>query len=291
MSNVVGVIGTGAMGGAIARRLLEQGFPLVVFDRNRSAMAPLEALGAGLASDPLDVANSADIVLASLPSPQASLDVAESIAACRRRFIYIETSTIGRETIRRISKLLDSPTISVLDAPVSGGVFAAADGALTVFLSGPQAAMDGAREMLGAISGKVFHLGRQVGASQLCKIINNAVAMAGMVAACEGLAVGARAGIPAETMLDVFNSGSASSWATLKFLPNTLLAGKPAGPISITAKDTGLYLAEAESIGAATPVTADLHERLKQIIAYGDPQRDTTGIHAYFVDIANDRGS
>lgn len=286
MSDIIGVIGTGTMGGAIARRLLARGFHLLVHDSRQSAMEPLQALGASLASDVAAVAEAADIIIASLPSPEISIEVARQVATGRRVRTYIETSTIGREAIQRVASQL-GPSISVLDAPVSGGAFAAAEGTLAMFVAGPSGAIATSKHVLDALASKVFDLGDDVGKGQLCKIINNGVGMAGMVAACEGLAFARRAGIPAQMMLDVFNSGSAANWATLKFLPNTLLAGKPAGPIAITSKDTGLYLAEAASLGAATPVTSSLHDRLEEIVAHGDPQRDTTAIYSYFIEIAD----
>jgi 3-hydroxyisobutyrate dehydrogenase-like beta-hydroxyacid dehydrogenase len=88
-------------------------------------------------------------------------------------------------------------------------------------------------------------------------------------------------------MLDILNSGSGSNWATRQMLPNTLLAGRPAGPISITVKDLGFYLAEAEMLGAALPVSRDLMARLQSIVAQGDAQRDSTALFSYFAELAN----
>jgi 3-hydroxyisobutyrate dehydrogenase-like beta-hydroxyacid dehydrogenase len=137
------------------------------------------------------------------------------------------------------------------------------------------------------LSSTAFELGAEAGRAQLCKVINNGVGIAGLVAACEGLALAQKAGIDLQLMLDILNSGSGSNWATRQMLPNTLLTGRPSGPIYITAKDMGFYLAEAESVGGAVPVARDLTARLRRIVAAGDPRRDTTALFSYFLELAH----
>jgi 3-hydroxyisobutyrate dehydrogenase-like beta-hydroxyacid dehydrogenase len=287
MAERIGIVGTGVMGGAMARRLLACGFDLAVFDVNCQAMAALADLGAVLASGPRAVAERSDIVLCSLPSAEISVAVAQDIAGTQGLKVYVETSTIGRGAIAQISELLAASGIMTVDAPVSGGSFAIAEGKLTAFLAGPAAAIALAKPLIDALSSTVFDLGADVGRAQLCKIINNGVGLAGLVAACEGLALAQRAGIGMPLMLDILNSGSGSNWATRQMLPNTLLAGRPSGPISITVKDLGFYLAEAETLGGALPVSRDLMARLQSIVAQGDPQRDTTALFSYFVELTD----
>jgi 3-hydroxyisobutyrate dehydrogenase len=287
MSAAIGIIGTGVMGGAMARRLLACGFQVAVFDANFQAMAGLQDLGAVLELGPRKVADRSDIVLCSLPSPEISIAVAREVAGAERVKVYVETSTIGRGAITEISDLLARTGIMTIDAPVSGGSFAIAEGKLTAFLAGPAAAIARAKPLITALSSTVFELGTEVGRAQLCKVINNGVGMAGLVAACEGLALAQKAGIDLQLMLDILNSGSGSNWATRQMLPNTLLAGRPSGPIYITAKDMGFYLAEADMVGGAVPVARDLTARLRSIVAAGDPQRDTPALFSYSVELAN----
>jgi 3-hydroxyisobutyrate dehydrogenase-like beta-hydroxyacid dehydrogenase len=282
----IGVIGTGVMGGAMARRLLACGFDVAVFDANFKAMAGLADLGAVLEPGPRNVADRSDLILCSLPSADISIGVAQAVAGAEGVKVYMETSTIGRGAIVEISDLLGRSGIMTIDAPVSGGSFAIAEGKLTAFLAGPAAAIALARPLIDALSSTVFELGAEVGRAQLCKVINNGVGLAGLIAACEGLALAQRAGIGMELMLDILNSGSGSNWATRQMLPNTLLAGRPSGPISITVKDLGFYLSEAEMVGGAVPVARDLMARLQRIVAEGDPQRDTTALFSYFVELA-----
>jgi 3-hydroxyisobutyrate dehydrogenase len=287
MSERIGIIGTGVMGGAMARRLLACGFDVAVFDANFQAMAGLADLGAVVESGPRKVADCSDIVLCSLPSAEISIGVAQAVAGAARVKVYVETSTIGSAAIAEISDLLAGSGIMTIDAPVSGGSFGIAEGKLTAFLAGPAAAITRAKPLIDALSSTVFELGAEVGRAQLCKVINNGVGLAGLIAACEGLALAQRAGIGIQLMLDILNSGSGSNWATRQMLPNTLLAGRASGPISITVKDLGLYLSAAEMIGGAVPVSRDLMARLQSIVAQGDPQRDTAALFSYFVELAN----
>ena len=128
MADRVGIVGTGVMGGAMARRLLACGFDLAVFDANFQAMAGLADLGAVLASGPRAVAERSDIVLCSLPSADISIGVAREVAGAEGLKVYVETSTIGKGAIARISELLAASGIMTVDAPVSGGSFAIAEG-------------------------------------------------------------------------------------------------------------------------------------------------------------------
>ena len=287
MSEAIGIIGTGVMGSAMARRLLARGFDVAVFDAKVEAMAGLEALGAEVTPSPRKLADHSDIILCSLPCAEISVAVAREVAGAERVKLYIETSTIGSSAIIQISYLLARCGIMTLDGPVSGGSFAIADGKLTAFLSGPAEAIARARPLMEVLASTLFELGAEVGRAQLCKVINNGVGMAGLVAACEGLAFAQRAGIDLKMMLDILNAGSGSNWATRQMLPNTLLAGRPSGPIAITAKDMGFYLSEAAMVGGAVPVARDLTARLRSIVADGDPQRDTTTLFSYFVELAN----
>jgi 3-hydroxyisobutyrate dehydrogenase-like beta-hydroxyacid dehydrogenase len=286
VADKIGVIGTGVMGGAMARRLLAWGFEVFVFDANIQAMTGLADLGAVLESGPRKVADRSDIVLCPLPSAEISIRVAQEVAGAESAKVYVETSTIGRAAMTEISELLARSGTMTIDAPVSGGSFAIAEGKLTAFMAGPAAAIARAKPLIDAFSSTVFELGAEVGRAQLCKVINNGVGMAGLVAACEGLALAQKAGIGMKLMLDILNAGSGSNWATRQMLPNTLLAGRPSGPISITVKDLGFYLSEAGTVGGAVPVARDLMARLESIVGAGDPQRDTTALFSYFVELA-----
>src|SRR5258706_3044424 len=137
MADRVGVSGTGVMGGAMARRLIACGFDVAVFDVNFQAMSPLADLGAVLESGPRAIADCSDIIVCSLPSAEISIGVAEAVAGTERLRVYMETSTIGRGAITRISELLAPSGIMTVDAPVSGGSFSLSAGKITAFVTAP----------------------------------------------------------------------------------------------------------------------------------------------------------
>ena len=138
----IGFIGLGKMGFPMARRLIEAGHQLTVFDTRKEAVDKLVALGAQAASSPKDVADRVETVMASLPSLQASLDVATGTGGViegKRVKRFIDLSTVGSQMAVQIHGLLAKSNIVQIDSPVSGGVGGAEKGTLAVMVSGPRA--------------------------------------------------------------------------------------------------------------------------------------------------------
>src|SRR5262245_3799237 len=138
----IGFIGLGNMGFPMARRLIEAGHQLIVYDTQKAAMDRLVALGARPGASVKHIADEDESVMASLPSLQASLDVATGpggvIEGTKvRRFI--DLSTVGSQMAVRIHGLLAKKNIVQIDSPVSGGVGGAEKGTLAVMVSGPRA--------------------------------------------------------------------------------------------------------------------------------------------------------
>src|SRR5712671_4763641 len=171
----IGFIGLGKMGFPMARRLIEAKHQLVVFDQRNEAVDKLVALGAKAASSPKDVADRTETVLASLPSLQASLDVATGsggVIEGARVKRFVDLSTVGSQMAVRIHDLLGKRSIVQLDSPVSGGVGGAEKGTLAVMVSGPRAEFETVRSALEVI-GKVFFIGEKPGSGQTMKLANN----------------------------------------------------------------------------------------------------------------------
>src|SRR6201981_2593528 len=138
----IGFIGLGKMGFPMARRLIEANHQLFVFDQRKEAVEGLVALGARAASSPKDVADRAETVMASLPSLQASLEVAtgtDGVIEGKRVRRFVDLSTVGSQMAVRIHDLLAKRDLVQLDSPVSGGVGGAQKGTLAVMVSGPRA--------------------------------------------------------------------------------------------------------------------------------------------------------
>jgi len=265
----IGFIGLGKMGFPMARRLIEAGHKLVVFDQRKEAVDLLVALGAEAASSPKDVADRAETVLASLPSLQASLEVAtgkDGVIDGKLIKRFVDLSTVGSHMAVRIHDLLAKRDIVQLDSPVSGGVGGAEKGTLAVMVSGPRADFDTVKPAL-AVIGKVFFIGEKPGSAQTMKLANNFLSATAMVATSEAVVMGVKSGLDPAVMIDVINAGSGLNTASRdKFprsvLPRTFDFGFATG---LMVKDVRLCLEEMKSLGLSMEV-AEAVGRLWEVV-------------------------
>ena len=223
----IGFIGLGKMGFPMARRLIEAGHKLTVFDTQKAAVDRLVALGAKAGASPQDIADEVETVMASLPSLQASLDVATGkggVIDGKRVKRFIDLSTIGSQMAVKIHDLLKARNIVQLDSPVSGGVGGAEKGTLAVMVSGPKADFEIVKSALGVI-GKVFFIGEKPGSAQTMKLANNFLSATAMAASSEAIAMGVKAGLDPAIMVDVINAGSGQNTATTQKFPRSILTG------------------------------------------------------------------
>jgi 3-hydroxyisobutyrate dehydrogenase-like beta-hydroxyacid dehydrogenase len=221
----IGFIGLGNMGGPMARRLIEAGHKLVVYDTRNDAVAPLVALGAQVASSPADVADRVETVMASLPSLLISKKVAldeGGVIHGKRIKRLVDLSTTGSSVAAEIFAELAKKNIVQIDSPVSGGVGGATKGTLAVMVSGPQADIDLVKDAL-AVFGRVFVIGRKPGMAQTMKLANNFLSATAMAATSEAVAMGVKAGLDAAVMIDVINAGSGRNTASEGKFPQTIL--------------------------------------------------------------------
>lgn len=221
----IGFIGLGKMGEPMARRLIEAGHALTVFDTRNDAVAPLVALGARLASSPQDLADRVETVMASLPSLKISEQVAlgeGGVIHGKRVRRYIDLSTTGAPTAAKICAELAKKNIVQIDSPVSGGVGGATKGTLAVMVSGPQADIDAVKDAL-AVFGRVFVIGHKPGMAQTMKVANNFLSATAMAATAEAVAMGVKAGLDPAVMIDVINAGSGRTTASDGKFPQAIL--------------------------------------------------------------------
>jgi 3-hydroxyisobutyrate dehydrogenase-like beta-hydroxyacid dehydrogenase len=209
----IGFIGLGHMGFPMARRLIDAGYDVVAFDTRGEALDRLVALGAHSAASPHEVADGAETVLASLPSPSAALDVATGVAAGSRVQRYVDLSTIGSATAVQIHGVLAERNIVAIDSPVSGGVGGAEKGTLAMMVSAPRPDFDVLQPVLETL-GRPMHVGEQPGAAQTMKLVNNILAATVLVATSEVVVMGAKSGLDPSVMIDVLNAGSGATSAS-----------------------------------------------------------------------------
>jgi 3-hydroxyisobutyrate dehydrogenase-like beta-hydroxyacid dehydrogenase len=273
----IGFIGLGHMGFPIARRLVQAGYTVIAFDTRAEVVDALVARGARAASSARDVADAAATVMASLPSPQASLDVAASVSEGSRIKRFVDFSTVGRTTAIEVHDLLVPRGIVAIDSPVSGGVSGAEKGTLAVMVSAPRADFDVLTPVYEAI-GRPFYLGDKPGSAQTMKLVNNLLAATGLIATCEAVAMGVKAGLDAAVMIDVLNAGSGGTNASRdKFprsiLPRTFDYGFATG---LMVKDVRLYLDEAKALGVSMEVAEAVARLWEVVIDELGPESDFT---------------
>jgi len=265
----IGFIGLGKMGFPMARRLIEANNRLFVFDQREEAVDRLVALGARAASSPKDVADRAETVMASLPSLQASLEVAtgaDGVIEGKRVRRFVDLSTVGSQMAVQICDLLAKRKLVQLDSPVSGGVGGAEKGTLAVMVSGPRADFEAVRPALEVI-GKVFFIGEKPGSAQTMKLANNLLSATALVATSEAVVMGVKAGLDPAVMIDVINAGSGMNTASRDKCPRSILPrsfdfGFATG---LMVKDVRLCLDEAKSLGLSMEV-AEAVGRLWEVV-------------------------
>jgi 3-hydroxyisobutyrate dehydrogenase-like beta-hydroxyacid dehydrogenase len=254
----IGFIGLGKMGFPMARRLIEAGHRLIAYDTRSEAIEALVARGAAAAASPKDVADRAETVMASLPSLQASLDVAageNGVIEGRLVKRFVDLSTVGSRMAVRIHDLLAKRSIVQIDSPVSGGVAGAEKGTLAVMVSGPRDEYCSVKPVLDVI-GKVFFISEQPGAGQTMKLANNFLSATAMVATSEAIVMGVKAGLDPKVMIEVINAGSGMNTASRDKFPRAVLPrsfdfGFATG---LMVKDVRLCLEEMKTLGLSLEV-------------------------------------
>ncbi|GEC55356.1 3-hydroxyisobutyrate dehydrogenase-like beta-hydroxyacid dehydrogenase [Bradyrhizobium japonicum] len=276
----IGFIGLGKMGLPMARRLIEAGHKLTVFDTSKDALDRLVALGAVAATSPKDIADRVETVMASLPSLQASLEVATGAGGViegTRVKRFIDLSTVGSQMAVKIHDLLAKKNIVQIDSPVSGGVSGAEKGTLAVMVSGPRADFELVKSALDVI-GKVFFIGTKPGSGQTMKLANNFLSATAMVATSEAVVMGVKSGLDPAVMIDVINAGSGLNTASRDKFPRSVLPrsfdfGFATG---LMVKDVRLAVEEMRSLGLSMEVAEAVGRLWEVIIRDEGPDSDFT---------------
>ena len=210
----IGFIGLGGIGKPMAINIAKAGFDLTVTDLREQPLKELMQCGARTAGSPREVAEGADIVLASLPSNSVSEQVALGsdgvLAGAKSGDIYIELSTISPEIVHGISREALEKGVTVLDAPVSGGLDQRRDGTLAIMVGGDGKTLARAMPVLKAFGDKIFHAGEN-GAGASVKLVNNMLAGINMIATMEALVLGVKAGLSVKTLKEVISASSGSN--------------------------------------------------------------------------------
>ncbi len=271
----LGFVGLGRMGLPMVIRLLEAGHTVHVYDPVSQAVEIAVQRGAKAAASAVAVADAADIVLASLPTPDIVQKVVlgeGGLSSGKRVRTIIDLSTTGPRTAMAISaSLAELGPFSFVDSPVSGGVTGAEKGTLALMVSCQKPVFEAIEPVLKNF-GKLFFVGEKPGLGQTLKLVNNLLAAAALAVTSEGMVMGVKAGLDPQIMLDVINVSSGRNSATQdKFpravLPRTFDFGFTTG---LSFKDVRLCVEEAEAMGIPMVVGSSVRQFLSMTNAtYG----------------------
>jgi 3-hydroxyisobutyrate dehydrogenase-like beta-hydroxyacid dehydrogenase len=282
MDRRIGFAGIGLMGSRMARNLLEKGFPLTVWNRTIARCEPLWAAGAGVAHSPRELAEASDVVVACLSDPAAVEAVmfgADGILeSARPGFRYIEASTISPGLARRVAAALREKGADALEAPMTGSRDGAEKGTLLFMTGGANEVREELTPVLMAMGRHAIHCG-DTGQASVMKLIGNTMISFMLEGLCEGLVLGRKAGLAAETILEVFMaSGFASPYFPFKGGAMARRDFEPHFSIDLLVKDQTLMLAEASAHGVSMPGLAAIREVCQAARAQGYGAEDIAAV-------------
>ena len=293
MADTVGFIGLGIMGSPMARNLMRAGHRLVVHNRSPEKAGALAEEGAALAASPREAAETSDVIITMLPdSPDVEAVVAGPdgvLEGIRPGSLLVDMSTISPGVTRVLAERLAARGASMLDAPVSGGDVGAINGTLTIMVGGDARDFARAQPLFDAMGKNVVHVGA-IGAGQVTKAANQVVVALVIAAVAEGLTLGARGGVPPETILDVLGTGLAGN-RVMELKREKLLSHvfKPGFRAELHLKDLGIALAEGHESGAALPVTTLVRTLFARMRERGWGGEDHSGLLKVIEDLSDQR--
>jgi 3-hydroxyisobutyrate dehydrogenase-like beta-hydroxyacid dehydrogenase len=255
MAGVVGVVGLGIMGGAIARNLATAGWEVVGFDVDAERRREAEAAGVAIAESGAAVAARAPTIIMSLPSAKAAIAVAGELAGAAEKRVVVETSTLALDDKAEIRRILEAAGHTVLDCPLSGTGAQAQTGDLVVFASGDSAAIASLMPMFAGFSREAHDLGAFGNGSRM-KFVANLLVAINNVASAEAMVLAEKAGLDLEQVVKLVGAGAAQSrifdlrapmMAADHYLPATMR-------LSTWQKDMAVIGAFASALGSPTPL-------------------------------------
>lgn len=259
----IAFIGLGNMGGGMAANLVKVGHDVGAFDLSEPALAAAREAGCSTFPTAREACAEAEAVVSMLPNGAIVKAVYwdEVIGHAPEGAILLDCSTIDVATAREVIEVTEAHGYQMVDAPVSGGIAAAAGGTLTFMVGGSDAAFARAQPILQAMGKAVIHAGGP-GTGQAAKICNNMLLAIHMIGTCEAFAMAEKLGLDPQTFFDISSVSSGQNWSMTSYCPvpgvgpitpadNGYQGGFAAG---LMLKDLKLAMEAAQSAGAKTPL-------------------------------------
>ncbi|MEM9670919.1 MAG: 3-hydroxyisobutyrate dehydrogenase [Pseudomonadota bacterium] len=281
----IGMIGLGNMGSGMCANLLKAGHNVRAFDLNPDAVTKAEKFGALGTSSASAALAGVDVVVTMLPTGQHVLEVyfgdSGAVHLAAKNALLIDCSTISVEEARQASSFAESAGFTMVDAPVSGGVEAAASGTLTFMVGGNEDGFDRARPILEAMGKTAIHAGA-AGNGQAAKIANNMLLGISMIATCEAFNLAEKLGLDAQTFFEISSNASGQNWSMTSYCPapgpvSTSPSNneyEPGFAVDMMLKDLKLAADAAETTDAHTAFGALAKATYEELSKAGYGQKD-----------------
>jgi len=291
----IGFIGLGNMGEPMATNLVKAGFDLIGFDLIEEAKKKAERNGIQIAEDAVSATENVDALISMLPASKQveSLYLGEDglLSKLDKTVLIIDCSTIAPDSAIKVANQAKGLDLSMVDAPVSGGVVGAQESTLTFIVGGAENNVERARPLLEKMGSNIFHAGSN-GAGQVAKVCNNMLLAIHMCGTAEAIALGVKNGLDASVLSEIMRKSSGGNWSLEVYNPYPgVMTTAPASRNyeggflnKLMAKDLGLAKEASESSNAETPM-GDLARKLYQdLINQGYEDLDFSSIQKKYLD-------
>jgi len=283
----IAFIGLGHMGGGMAPNLVKAGHAVAAFDLSDEALDAAVDAGCDRAGSTEEAVEKAEAVITMLPAARHVLEVYRNhvFGSAGEGALLIDCSTIDVESARTVEEEAAGKGFEMVDAPVSGGIAAAAGGTLTFMVGGSDKAFERAKPILEPMAKAVIHAGGP-GAGQAAKICNNMILGATMIATCEAFVLAQKLGLDPQVFFDISSKASGQSWSMTSYCPVPGVGPEtPADrdyeggfAAALMLKDLKLAAEAAEQAGAWTPMGAEAEELYARFVGEGGGNKDFSGI-------------
>jgi 3-hydroxyisobutyrate dehydrogenase len=283
----IAFIGLGHMGGGMAPNLAKAGHEVRAFDLVAEAVKHAVEGGCSAAASTAEAVKDADVVITMLPASKHVRAVFHDDVAPNAKpgTLLIDCSTIDVASAREVGEAMTAQGFDFVDAPVSGGIAAAAGGTLTFMVGGSDEAFGKAQPFIEPMAKAVIHAGA-LGAGQAAKICNNMILGATMVATCEGFAMAKKLGLNLQTFYDISSKASGQSWSMTSYCPVPGVGPEtPADhdyeggfAAALMLKDLKLAMDAAQAVDAYTPIGGEAEELYQRFVDRGGGNKDFSGI-------------
>jgi 3-hydroxyisobutyrate dehydrogenase len=278
----IGWIGTGVMGRWMCQHAMAAGYAATVYNRSADKAQPLVDLGAKLAKTPKEVAENSDVVFAIVGFPkdvrEVFLGTDGALAGSKPGTMLVDMTTSEPSLAIEIYEAAKAKGVKSLDAPVSGGDVGAKNAALSIMIGGDKDVVDAVTPIFQTMGKTIIHQGAP-GAGQHTKMVNQILISSNMVAVCEGLLYGYKAGLDLETVFKSVSVGAAGSKALEVLGPRILARNfEPGFYVEHFIKDMGIALAEAEKMNLSMPGLGLAKQLYEAVRAQGYGRKGTQAL-------------